>query len=114
MALKDLPLRAGLMAGAVLGVGVAVVAPAVFRIARPGLKSALKAGFAGLASAQVAAMKAGEHIEDLLAEVAHELAHEEQGAAADAAKAAAAGASAASSSLAAAAGKAAPGQDSDG
>jgi len=104
MALKDWPIRAGLVAGAFVGVGVAVVAPAVFRIARPGLKTALKAGFAGLAAAQVTAMKAGEHLEDLLAEVAHELSHEEQEAAAKAAQAAAAGAAAASAVVGAAVG----------
>ncbi|WP_374573342.1 hypothetical protein [Phenylobacterium sp.] len=104
MSLKDWPLRAGLLAGAAIGVGAAVVAPAVFRIARPGLKTALKAGFAGMASAQVAVMKAGEHLEDLLAEVAHEMAHEEPGPAAEAAHAAAAGAAAASAVMAGAAG----------
>lgn len=99
MSLKDWPLRAGLVAGAALGVGAAVVLPAVFRIARPGLKTALKAGFAGLAGAQVAILKAGEHLEDLLAEVAHELAHEEHVGAAPAARAAA-GAAAASAAMA--------------
>jgi len=102
MSLKDWPLRAGLLAGAAIGVGVAVVAPAVFRIARPGVKTALKAGFAGLASAQTAVMKAGEHLEDLLAEVAHEMAHEHAGAGAHAAKAAAAGAAAAMAAAASA------------
>lgn len=104
MALKDWPLRAGLLAGAAVGVGVMVVAPAVFRIARPGVKTALKAGFAGLAAAQVAVLKAGEHLEDLLAEVAHEMAHEEPGAAANAAQAAATGAAAASAAMTGAAG----------
>jgi len=94
MSLKDWPLRAGLAAGAALGVGAAVIAPAVFRIARPGIKTALKAGFAGISAAQVAVLRAGEHVEDLLAEVAHELAQEEQHAAAAAAQSAAAGASA--------------------
>lgn len=99
MALKDWPLRAGLAAGAALGVGAAVVAPAAFRILRPGFKTALKAGFAGLSAARVAVMKAGEHVEDLLAEVAHELVQEEQHGAADVAKSAAAGAAAASASM---------------
>lgn len=95
MALKDFPLRAGLAAGAALGIGAAVVAPAVFRIARPGVKTALKAAFAGISAAQVAVLKAGEHIEDLLAEVAHELAESEQHAAAQTAAASATAAAAA-------------------
>jgi hypothetical protein len=94
MSLKDWPLRAGLAAGAALGVGAAVVAPAVFRIARPGIKTALKAGFAGVTAAQAALLRAGEHVEDLLAEVAHELAQEEQHAAAGVAATAAASAGA--------------------
>jgi hypothetical protein len=99
MSLKDWPLRAGLAAGAALGVGAAVVAPAVFRIARPGLKTALKAGFAGITAAQAAVLRAGEHLEDLLAEVAHELSQEEQHAAAAAAQTAAAGATAATAAV---------------
>jgi hypothetical protein len=103
MSLKDWPLRAGLLAGAALGVGAAVVAPAVFRIARPGIKTALKAGFAGITAAQTAVLRAGEHVEDLLAEVAHELTQEDQHAAAAAAQTAAAGATAAAAAVRAAA-----------
>ena len=100
MGVKDWALQAGLAAGVAIGVGAAVVAPAVFRILRPGVKTALKAGFSGVVAARVAVLKAGEHIEDLLAEVAHELAQEEQHGAATAAAAVAVGAAAANSAMA--------------
>jgi len=89
MLLSSWPLRAGLLAGAAFGVGAAVVAPTVFRMARPSIKKALKAGFATMSAAQVAAYRAGEGLEDLFAEVAHELTSDQQHAAAAAARTAA-------------------------
>jgi len=61
------------MGAAAVGAGLAIAAPEVFRIVRPGLKTALKAGLAGAAAARAAALHVGEQIEDLMAEVAHEL-----------------------------------------
>ena len=65
--------RGGLLVGVAVGVGAAIVAPAVWRIMRPTAKSALRAGLAGYGAARTAAARAGEEVEDLVAEVVHEL-----------------------------------------
>jgi hypothetical protein len=66
-------LRGGLLLGVALGAGAAIVGPAVWRTARPYAKSALRSGIEGLAAARVAAARVGEEVEDLVAEVMHEI-----------------------------------------
>jgi len=65
--------RGGLLLGVAVGVGAAIVAPAVWRVMRPTAKSALRAGLTGYGAARVAAARAGEEVEDLVAEVVHEM-----------------------------------------
>jgi len=60
-------------AGIAVGVGVVLFGPAIWRATRPLAKSALKAGIEGYSVARVAAARAGEEIEDLVAEVAMEM-----------------------------------------
>lgn len=81
----------GLLLGAAVGAGAALLGPLTWRAARPLAKTALRAGIKGLGAARVAAAQIGEEVEDLVAEVQHELdqaaplaAAQERGEAADA------------------------------
>lgn len=65
--------RSGFLIGVAVGVGAAVFGPMAWRSARPFAKSALRAGIEGYAAARVAAARVGEEIEDLAAEVKHEI-----------------------------------------
>lgn len=84
----------GVGLGAVVGAGAALVGPVIWRSARPFAKEAVKAGMQGFAAASVAAARCAEEIEDLLAEVRHDLKHEAPGAPPEAAQPAHAGAQA--------------------
>lgn len=66
-------LRGGFLLGLAVGVGAAVVGPTLWRLARPAAKDAIKAGVAGYGAARVALARAGEEVEDLMAEAAHEM-----------------------------------------
>ncbi|MEP9349107.1 hypothetical protein [Xanthobacter sp. KR7-225] len=66
-------LRGGFLIGLAVGVGVAVIGPTLWRLARPAAKDAIKAGVAGYGAARVALAKASEEVEDLVAEAAHEM-----------------------------------------
>jgi len=65
-------IRGGLFLGVAVGIGAAIVAPTVWRVMRPAAKSALRAGIAGYGAARTAAARAGEEVEDLVAEVVYE------------------------------------------
>jgi|GEM_PF-2795020 len=73
-------LRGGLLVGVAVGVGAAIVAPTVWRVMRPAAKQALRAGIAGYGAARTAAARAGEEVEDLVAEVVYEIDEDEAGA----------------------------------
>ena len=79
MALREI-VKGGFLVGVALGAGAAVVGPVVWRTARPYAKSALRAGLEGYAAARVAAARMGEEVEDLVAEVLHEMTEAEAGA----------------------------------
>lgn len=66
-------LRGGFLLGLAVGVGAAVIGPALWRLARPAAKDAIKAGVAGYGAARVALARAGEEVEDLVAEATHEM-----------------------------------------
>jgi hypothetical protein len=86
-------LRGGFLLGLAVGVGAAVVGPTLWRLARPAAKDAIKAGVAGYGAARVALARAGEEVEDLMAEAAHEMKETAAKAAAAAAEGEAEGAS---------------------
>lgn len=65
--------RSGFLIGIAVGAGVALFGPMVWRSARPVAKSALRAGVEGYATAKIAAARIGEEVEDLAAEVMHEM-----------------------------------------
>lgn len=65
-------IRGGLFLGVAVGIGAAIVAPTVWRVLRPAAKSALRAGIAGYGAARTTAARAGEEVEDLVAEVVYE------------------------------------------
>ncbi|MFG1359602.1 DUF5132 domain-containing protein [Xanthobacter pseudotagetidis] len=65
--------RGGFLLGLAVGIGAAVIGPALWRLARPAAKDAIKAGVAGYGAARVALARAGEEVEDLVAEAAHEM-----------------------------------------
>lgn len=67
-------LRAGFLLGVAAGVGAAWAGPSVWRATRPLAKSALRSGLEGYAKARVASARLAEEVEDLVAEVAHEMA----------------------------------------
>ncbi len=66
-------LRTGFLVGAAVGAGAALFGPALWRVARPYAREAVKAGMTGFAAASAAAARAAEEVEDLAAEVAHEM-----------------------------------------
>ena len=66
-------MRGGFLAGLALGVGAALVGPAFWRSARPTAKKAMRAGFEGYIVARRAMAQMTEEIEDLVAEVSHEM-----------------------------------------
>ncbi len=78
--------------GAALGVGAALVAvaaiPAIIVATRPVARVALKSGLLLLEKGREAIAEAGEHFEDLVAEVKAEMAAEREGYATSAAEAA--------------------------
>lgn len=63
----------GVLLGAALGTGAALLGPLMWRAGRPLAKSALRAGIEGFGAARVAAARIGEEVEDLVAEVRHEM-----------------------------------------
>lgn len=65
-------LRGGLLVGAAVAVG-SWIGPSLWRNARPVAKSALKTGMGAAEAARVAAARLAEDIEDLVAEVRHEM-----------------------------------------
>lgn len=84
MAILDIDKRLGTVLA--IGVGVAVVAPlvspAVAKVTRPVLKSAIKGGLLLYAKAKVVGAEALETLEDLAAEAKVELAQQHKAAAA--------------------------------
>lgn len=65
--------RGGLLIGIAVGLGMAVIGPTLWRLARPTAKDAIKAGVAGYGAARVALARASEEVEDLVAEATHEI-----------------------------------------
>jgi hypothetical protein len=59
--------------GLAIGVGAAVAGPGFWRSGRPAAKKALRAGLEGYVVARRAAARMVEEVEDLVAEVAHEM-----------------------------------------
>ncbi len=66
-------LRAGFLFGVAVGVGAAWAGPSVWRATRPLAKSALRSSLEGYAKARVTSARLAEEVEDLVAEVAHEM-----------------------------------------
>lgn len=66
-------LGGGLLLGIAVGVGAAIIGPALWRLGRPLAKDAIKAGVAGYGAARLAMARASEEVEDLVAEASHEL-----------------------------------------
>ena len=67
-------MRGGFFLGLAIGAGAALVGPNWWRSARPTAKKAMRAGFEGYVVARQAMAKMAEEIEDLAAEVSHEMA----------------------------------------
>jgi hypothetical protein len=65
--------RSGFLVGTAVGAGLALFGPALWRAARPHIRDVMKAGMTGFASASAVAARAAEEVEDLVAEVAHDL-----------------------------------------
>lgn len=66
-------MRGGFFWGIALGAGAALAGPAAWRSGRPVAKRALRAGVEGYVAARRLAARMGEEIEDLVAEVAHDM-----------------------------------------
>lgn len=66
-------MRGGFLVGLAIGAGAALAGPAFWRSARPAAKKAMRAGFEGYVVARQAAARMAEEIEDLVAEVSHEM-----------------------------------------
>jgi hypothetical protein len=66
-------LGGGVLIGIAMGVGAALIGPALWRLGRPLAKDAIKAGVTGYGAARLAAARASEEMEDLVAEAADEL-----------------------------------------
>lgn len=69
----------GLALAATLGAGAVLAGPVAWRTARPIVKAALITGLRAAASARTAVARAAEDVEDLIAEVRHELREAEAG-----------------------------------
>ena len=67
-------MRGGFFVGLAIGAGAALLGPNWWRSARPTAKKAMRAGFEGYVVARQAMARMAEEIEDLAAEVSHEMA----------------------------------------
>lgn len=66
-------MRSGFLIGLAVGVGAAVLGPYAWRTGRPAAKAAMRAGIEGYVVARGAAARFAEDVEDLAAEVRHEM-----------------------------------------
>jgi len=66
-------MRGSLLIGIAIGAGAALFGPGLWRSGRPAIKQAVRAGLEGYGQARVTAMRMAEEIEDLVAEVTHEM-----------------------------------------
>ncbi|OCC25029.1 hypothetical protein MB02_06235 [Croceicoccus estronivorus] len=66
-------MRGGFLVGLAIGAGAALAGPTFWRSARPAAKKAMRAGFEGYIVARQAAARMAEEVEDLIAEVSHEM-----------------------------------------
>lgn len=66
-------MRGGFFVGLAVGIGGALIAPAYWRSGRPLAKKALRAGVEGYVVARRTTARFTEEIEDLIAEVTHEM-----------------------------------------
>lgn len=64
----------GFFLGLAVGVGAAVGGQSYWRVARPAAKKALRAGIEGYIVARRGLARMAEEVEDLVAEVSHEMA----------------------------------------
>ena len=67
-------MRGGFFVGLAVGAGAALVGPAYWRVARPAAKKAMRAGVEGYIVARRGLARMTEEVEDLIAEVSHEMA----------------------------------------
>jgi len=72
-------MRGNLLLGMAIGVGAALVGPKLWETNRETIKKAMRAGLEGYGAARVAAARFGEEVEDLVAEVLHEMKEEATG-----------------------------------
>lgn len=63
----------GFFVGLAVGVGAALIGPSYWRSARPAAKKAVRAGVEGYIVARHAVARMAEEVEDLIAEVSHEM-----------------------------------------
>lgn len=66
-------MRGGFFLGIAVGLGAALTGPGIWRSGRPAAKKALRAGLEGYVVARRKAARVAEELEDLVAEVAHEM-----------------------------------------
>lgn len=67
------PMRDNFFLGVAIGVGAALFGPALWKSGRPAIKGAVRAGIEGYGVARIKAAQFAEEVEDLIAEVAHEM-----------------------------------------
>lgn len=70
----------GFFMGLAVGAGAALAGPSYWRVVRPAAKKAMRAGIEGYIVAQRALARMSEEVEDLIAEVSHEMAQAAAGA----------------------------------
>lgn len=66
-------MRSGFFWGLALGAGAALAGPGLWRSGRPAAKKALRAGLEGYVTARRMSARMIEEVEDLVAEVAHDM-----------------------------------------
>ena len=66
-------MRGNLFLGIAIGAGAAVFGPSLWKSGRPAIKGAVRAGIEGYGIARIKAAQFAEEVEDLVAEVAHEM-----------------------------------------
>lgn len=66
-------MRGNLFLGIAIGAGAALFGPSLWKSGRPAIKGAVRAGMEGYGVARVKAAQFAEEVEDLIAEVAHEM-----------------------------------------
>lgn len=66
-------MRGGFLWGLAVGAGAALAGPGLWASGRPAAKRALRAGIMGYIAARRMATRMAEEVEDLVAEVAHEM-----------------------------------------